>query len=86
LHSTLVKHFKHKIGEERVSRRDYYVAQAHGGVPINEESWNDVRNSGEQLAMVMLIDKVLFEHASKLCPKCGTTPIGTYEDDGWRIW
>ena len=67
-------------------RRDYSIAQAHGGTLVRADRWEDVIDTGEELVMLMLIDKYRREEAWKLCPKCGRTPIGTYEVDGWRIW
>lgn len=81
-----MKHFRHKIGERRVLRGGYRIAQAHGGTLVKADRWQDVIETGEELIMLMVIDKFRREEASKSCPKCGRTPIGTYEDDGWQIW
>ena len=62
------------------------LPQAHGGTLVQADRWKDIMDTGEELVMLMLIDKIWLEEESKLCPKCGATPIGTYEADGWQIW
>ena len=81
-----MKHFKHKIGENRVVRKNYRIAQAHGGTLVDAEGWNDIMNTGEELTMVMLLDRLWRQEASQWCPKCEETPIGIYEEEGWQIW
>jgi hypothetical protein len=81
-----VVHFEDKIGERRVLRRDYLIAREHGGTLIDAEKWKEFMNKSEELTMIMLIDRIWREGASELCPKCGETSIGTYENKGWRTW
>jgi hypothetical protein len=85
----LVNHFRWKIGEQRVTERRYCVARAggaEGGTLVAANDWDSVRENREQLVMSMLIEQVFKAGLQKLCPKCGKTQLGTYEDQGWRVW
>lgn len=89
LHRMLVNHFRWKIGEQRVTERRYCVARAggaEGGTLVMANDWDSIRENPEELVMSMLIEQVFKAEFQKLCPKCGKTRLGTYEDQGWRVW
>ncbi|KAJ3509163.1 hypothetical protein NMY22_g16387 [Coprinellus aureogranulatus] len=88
LHGILVKHFESKIGESWVVEGDYRIARADGpdgGTVITRNGWGEVVHRDERLIMSMLLKKRLDEELKKLCPKCGRTKLGTYEDGGWQV-
>ncbi|TEB33744.1 hypothetical protein FA13DRAFT_1730021 [Coprinellus micaceus] len=88
LHRMLVGHFRWKIGEQRVAKRRYCVARAggaDGGTLVTADDWESIRDNREHLVMSMLIEQIFREELQELCPKCGKTQLGTYEDQGWRV-
>jgi hypothetical protein len=68
--------FEDKIGEKRVLRRNYCIAQERGGTLVDAEKWNELMYTREELTMIMLIDRIWREGASELCPKCGRLRLG----------
>jgi hypothetical protein len=85
----LVGHFRWKIGEQRVAERRYCVARAggaDGGTLVTADDWERIRDKREHLVMSMLIEQIFREELQKLCPKYGETKLGSYEDQGWRVW
>ena len=56
LHTWLVQHFRHKVGERRVAEGQYCVARAEGGTTVTASDWETVRENREHLVMSMLIE------------------------------
>ncbi|RXW15000.1 hypothetical protein EST38_g10857 [Candolleomyces aberdarensis] len=85
-HETMITYFREKVGERRIKDRHYSIVRLHNGTVVNVDNWDDIRESGEQLVMSMLIDVVWVKEAEEACPKCGGTKLGTYKDQGWLVW
>ncbi|KAJ2922236.1 hypothetical protein H1R20_g14869, partial [Candolleomyces eurysporus] len=88
LHDILGKHFRGKVGEERVVEKRYCITRLNGKL-VDAWNWSDVMLLGEELVMSMLVkrkgDKD-FTKIAKTCPKCGKTNLGTYLDQEWLVW
>ncbi|KAF6753683.1 hypothetical protein DFP72DRAFT_1069248 [Ephemerocybe angulata] len=88
LSGLLVKHFRGKIGEKRVSAGKYCLGWAdgsNGGRAVKTYELKDVRESNARLIMSIILEQALAEELRNLCPKCGKTELGTYVDDGWHV-
>jgi hypothetical protein len=86
LHKSLIKHFRGKVGEQRVLDEKYCIARASDGTVIKAANWSDIVHAGEEVMMSMLVETPWVHGISKTCPKCGRTRLGTYRDQGWIIW
>ena len=64
----------------------YSIARAHGGTLVHATQWGDIMSNSEDLIMFMILGNRALEEASKVCPKCYRTELGTYEVEGWNIW
>ncbi|KAF4612587.1 hypothetical protein D9613_012689 [Agrocybe pediades] len=85
-HDNLSKHFRGKVGEDRVHSERYCLVKQGDGLRVNEDDWNTVVQAGEVLVMCMLIKKVWVESRKQTCPKCGDTRLGTQRDGGFYVW
>ena len=87
VHDFMLKHFRGKIGEERVAEHRYCVVTARYGTLVNPDNWDQVLRSGEGLIMCMVVERVWVGTIQNICPQCGKTRLGTYHDnDGWMKW
>jgi hypothetical protein len=86
LQGILMKHFRGKVGGQRVASGHFCVLRANGGKPIKGEEWDNVTEAGERLIMCIVVEQVWVREVAKLCPKCGRTRLGTYKERGWLIW
>ncbi|KAF4615595.1 hypothetical protein D9613_012903 [Agrocybe pediades] len=84
-HDNLSKHFRGKLGEDRVHSRRYCLVKQGDGMRVDERDWNTVARAGEVLVMCMLIEKVWVESKKQTCPKCGDTRLGTQRDEGFYV-
>ncbi|KAF9544807.1 hypothetical protein CPC08DRAFT_730222, partial [Agrocybe pediades] len=84
-HDNLLKHFRWKVGEDRVNSRRYCLVKQGDGMRVDEDDWNTVVQAGEVLVMCMLIEKVWVESRKQTCPKCGDTRLGTQRDRGFYV-
>ncbi|KAF9553514.1 hypothetical protein CPC08DRAFT_727842 [Agrocybe pediades] len=84
-HDNLSKHFRGKVGEDRVHSGRYCLVKQGDGMRVNEDDWNTVVQAGEVLVMCMLIKKVWVEGRKQTCPKCGDTRLGTQRDGGFYV-
>ena len=82
----MVCHFRGKVGEERVIEKRYCIAQSKNGTLVEAQGWESVATGGEALIMSMVVKREWVEDLAKTCPKCGKTELGTYLDQGWRVW
>ncbi|KAF4610738.1 hypothetical protein D9613_007352 [Agrocybe pediades] len=85
VHDNLSKHFRWKLGEDRVHSRRYCLVKQGDGLRVDENDWNTVVQAGEVLVMCMLIEKVWVESRKQTCPKCGDTRLGTQRDGGFYV-
>ncbi|KAF9537914.1 hypothetical protein CPC08DRAFT_808417 [Agrocybe pediades] len=84
-HDNLSKHFRCKVGEDRVNSRRYCLVKQGDGMRVDEHDWNTVVQAGEVLVMCMLIEKVWVESRKQTCPRCGDTRLGTQRDGGFYV-
>ncbi|KAF9544800.1 hypothetical protein CPC08DRAFT_730218 [Agrocybe pediades] len=84
-HDNLSKHFRGKLGEDRVHSGRYCLVKQGDGMRVDERDWNTVVQAGEVLVMCMLIEKVWVESRKETCPKCGDTRLGTQIDGGFYV-
>ncbi|KAF4612483.1 hypothetical protein D9613_012978 [Agrocybe pediades] len=84
-HDNLSKHFRGKLGEDRVHSGRYCLVKQGDGMRVDERDWNTVVQAGEVLVMCMLIEKVWVESRKQTCPKCGDTRLGTQRDGGFYV-
>ncbi|KAF9557562.1 hypothetical protein CPC08DRAFT_710263 [Agrocybe pediades] len=84
-HDNLSKHFRGKLGEDRVHSEKYCLVKQGDGMRVEERDWNTVVQAGEILVMCMLIEKVWVESRTQTCPKCGDTRLGTQQDGGFYV-
>ncbi|KAF9552947.1 hypothetical protein CPC08DRAFT_714189 [Agrocybe pediades] len=84
-HDNLSKHFRGKLGEDRVHSGRYCLVKQGDGMRVDEHDWNTVVEAGEILVMCMLIEKVWVESRKQTCPKCGDTRLGTQRDGGFYV-
>ncbi|KAF4614989.1 hypothetical protein D9613_003533 [Agrocybe pediades] len=84
-HDHLLKHFRGKLGEDRVHSGRYCLVKPGYGMRVNEDDWNTVVEAGEVLVMCMLIEKVWVEGRKQTCPKCGDTRLGTQRDGSFYV-
>jgi hypothetical protein len=84
MHDALVKHFRGKVGEERVIEERYCLARLDGML-VGAKEWNDLELVGE-LVMSMVVEREWSEAFAGTCPKCGRTEVGIFEDNGWLEW
>ncbi|KAF4612331.1 hypothetical protein D9613_004629 [Agrocybe pediades] len=68
-HDNLLKHFRGKLGEDRVHSRRYCLVKQGDGLRVDENDWNPVLRAGEVLVMCMLIEKVWVKGRKQTCPK-----------------
>ncbi|KAF9546589.1 hypothetical protein CPC08DRAFT_376122 [Agrocybe pediades] len=86
VHDNLSKHFRWKLGEDRVHSRRYCLVKQGDGMRVDENDWNTVVEAGEVLVMCMLIEKVWVKGRKQTCPKCGDTRLGTQRDGSFYVW
>jgi hypothetical protein len=86
MRGTLMKHFRGKVGGQRVASGHFCILRADGGKPVKGEEWADITEAGERLIMCIAVEQVWDREVEKLCPKCGRTRLGTYKERGWSIW
>ena len=89
LHKTLTTYFRDRVGERHVAEGRYCIARAggaRGGTDVTPETWISIVGKHEHLVMAMLIEQMYERELREACPKCGKTKLGTYEDQGWRVW
>ena len=84
MHNALVKHFRGKVGEERVIGERYCLAHLNGTV-VGAQDWNNLEQMGE-LVMSMVVERLWSKALAGTCPKCGKTELGIFEDHGWLVW
>ncbi|TEB30994.1 hypothetical protein FA13DRAFT_476287 [Coprinellus micaceus] len=81
VHELILKHFRGKLGEERVVESRYCIVTEQDGTPVQPEDWDLVLNSGEGLVMCMTVEKVWVESVKDTCPQCGKTRLGTFREE-----
>ncbi|KAF9539959.1 hypothetical protein CPC08DRAFT_717373 [Agrocybe pediades] len=84
-HNNLLKHFRWKLGEDRVRQRRYCLVKQGDGMRVHRSDWNTVVQAGEVLVMCMLIKKVWVESRKQTCPRCGNTRLGMQRDGGFYV-
>jgi hypothetical protein len=86
MHDILIRHFSKKVGLKRVIEKRYCLARLNGKL-VRAEDWNDLERMGE-LVMSMVVEREWSGALAgmKICPKCGKTDAGIFEDHGWLVW
>ncbi|KAF4615490.1 hypothetical protein D9613_003560 [Agrocybe pediades] len=84
-HDNLLKHFRGKLGEDRVHSGRYCLVKQDDGMRVDERDWNTVVGAGGILVMCILIEKVWVASRKQTCPKCGDTRLGMQRDGGFYV-
>jgi hypothetical protein len=84
-------HFKGKIGQGHVERRDYTISSETGRLLVGSEEWGSVVNRGTVLVMSMVVKRIALKNRyatrqRNICPRCYETNIGVLQDEGWAEW
>ncbi|KAF4615609.1 hypothetical protein D9613_012913 [Agrocybe pediades] len=80
-HDNLSKHFRGKLGEDRVNSRRYCLVKQGDGMRVDEWDWNTVVQAGDVLVMCMLIKKVWVEASKPLSSTYRAVFIHLYQWD-----
>ncbi|TEB30991.1 hypothetical protein FA13DRAFT_1732956 [Coprinellus micaceus] len=85
VHDLMLKHFRGKLGEERVVESRYCIMTESDGTLVQPEDWDCTLNSGQRLIMCMIVEKIWVKSMKDTCPQCGKTKYGTFPEGGWLI-
>lgn len=89
MHAILMKHFRGKVGEQRVVKELYSLTRSNGmGSELHWRNWHSVIQTGDAVTMSMVLgadpDKPTSDCSH--CPKRGKTELGTFRDREWLVW